>query len=161
MRTIICLDKVRPEETKIPRGWRRMRGPPSRERSTDGSAKHHQPEHLATNQREPIQCHRQNPELCRRVCWPLKRLLDRRLGLSPCNQSVEEKTLREHPWKCGRDNSLGHPQGLGHSLRYPSEPDHLRQHPRGLGRSLRYPSELNHLRQHPRGWVSASIILEG
>jgi hypothetical protein len=139
MRTIICLGKVRPEETKVPGGWRRMRGPSSREGSTDGSTKDHQPEQLATNQQEPIQCHQQNPELYRRVRWPLKRLLDRRLGPSPCNKSVEEKTLREHPWKCGRENPLGHPRGLGHSLPYPSELDHLRQHPRGLGKRQHHP----------------------
>jgi hypothetical protein len=128
-----------------------MRGPPNHEISTDGSMKDHHLKQLATNQQEPIQCHHQNPKLCRRERWPLKRLLDQRLELSPCNQSVEEKILHEHPWKCKRENPLRHPRGLGHSLRYPSEPDHLRQHPRGLGRSLRYPSKPNHPRQHPRG----------
>jgi hypothetical protein len=116
-----------------------MRGPPNRERSTDGSAMDHHPEQLAMNQQEPIQCHQQNPKLCRQVRWPLKRLLDQRLGLPPCNQSVEEKTLREHPWKCKRENPLGHPRGLGHSLRYPFEPDRLRQTPSGAGLQLALP----------------------
>ena len=124
--------KVRPEETKIPGGWRRMREPPSRGKSIDGLLKGHQLEQPAMHHWEPSQCHQQKSELCHQVCWPLKRPLDPRLELSPCNQSVEEKTLCEHPWKYGRENPLGHPRGLGHSLRYPSEPDHLRQHPRGL-----------------------------
>jgi hypothetical protein len=116
-----------------------MREPPSRGKSIDGFTKDHQPEQPAMHQWEPIQCHQQKPELCHQVRWPLKRLLNPRLGLSPCNQNVEEKTLREHPWKCGRENPLRHPRGLGHSSRYPSEPDHLQQHPRGLGKRQHHP----------------------
>jgi hypothetical protein len=118
--------KVRPEETKLPGGWRRTRELPSRGKSTDGSLEGHQLEQPAMHHWEPSQCHQQKSELCHQVRWPLKRPPDMKLMLLSYNQSAEEKILHEHPWKCEKENQPGHPRGLGHSSRYPSEPDHLR-----------------------------------
>jgi hypothetical protein len=132
---------VRSGKTKLPGGWRRMKELPSRGKLIYGSMKDHQREQPAMHQWGPSQCHQQKSKLYHKERWPLRRLPDPKLELLPCNQNAEGKTLREHPWKCERENQLRHPRGLGHSSRYPSEPDHPRR--------------------HPRGWVSASAILEG
>jgi hypothetical protein len=95
--------------------------------------KDYQPKQSARHQWGPTQCHQQKSKLCHQERRPLRRLPNPKLVPLPCNQNAEEKTLHEHPWKYERENPLGHPRGLGHSSRYPSEPDHLQQHPRGLG----------------------------
>jgi hypothetical protein len=75
------------------------------------------------------------------------------------HQIMVETTRHGHPWRCGKESSLGHPQGLGCSSRHPPEPDHYWQHPWGLSCSSRYPPEPDHYRQHPWGWVTTSTTL--
>jgi hypothetical protein len=84
-----------------------MKELPSREKLIDGSMKDHQPEQPAMHQWRPGQYHQQRSKLCHQERWPLRRLPDPKLELLPCNQNAEEKTLRERPWKCERENRLG------------------------------------------------------
>jgi hypothetical protein len=141
IRTISHMGHSQISKTKLPRGWKKTKELPSRGKLVDGSMKDHQPEQPAMHQWGLDQYHRQGSKLCHQERWPLRRLLYPKLGLLPCNQNAEEKTLRERPWKCERENRLVHPRGLGHISRYPSEPGHP-------GNTL-------------GGWVSASAILEG
>jgi hypothetical protein len=81
-----------------------MKELPSREKLVDGSMKDHQSKQPTVHQWGPDQYHQQGTKLCHQERWPLRRLPDRKLGLLPCNQNAEEKTLRERPWKCEREN---------------------------------------------------------
>ena len=105
-------------------------------------------------------------ERCQGLAQPHKRMSDflhlarrppRRLVCSKSkkhaspspHQIMVETTRHGHPWRCGKESSLGHPRGLGCSSRYPPEPDHYRRHPRGLGNYQHHPRGLGFLQQPP------------
>jgi hypothetical protein len=131
-----------------------MKAIPSHEKLCYNSTKEDQLEQSKKHRRGLIQLHQQISESYLPVRRPLRRLphlkLKKYASLS-LHQNVVEMTRRGHPWRYGKESSLGHPRGLGCSTHCPSEPDHYRQHPRGMGYSLRYPPELDHYWQHPRG----------
>jgi hypothetical protein len=77
--------------------------------------KDYQPKQFAEHQWGPIQRHQQKSKLYHQVRRPPRQPPDPKLVLLPCNQNVEEKTRREHPWKYEKENPLGHPWGLGDS----------------------------------------------
>jgi hypothetical protein len=100
------------------------------------------PEQPAMHQWGPSQCQQQKSKLCHQERRPLRRLPDLKLELLPCNQNAEEKTLREHPWKCERERTNSDTLG-GWVIARATHPSRIIP-----GDTL-------------GGWVSASTILEG
>jgi hypothetical protein len=131
-----------------------MRVIPSQEKLRRSSTKEDQPEQFEEHCQGLIQPHQRISEFLHLAHRPPRRLVcskSKKHASPSLHQIVVETTRHGHPWRCGKESSLGHPRGLGCSSRHPPEPNHYWQHPRGLGRSSRYPPEPDHYRLHPRG----------